>query len=127
MRHVLWVDSSIIQKYKRGWTPVSHPFELSGRIIEAEKIGKIEKIEKIEKTGEVKRKNKGDRDERDEEGKELGDKKRIGGEREDDSNDVDVKNEGDTDSENEKKKKNAAAQAVDDARKRFLARKNQKK
>ena len=31
MRHVLWVDKNIIEKYRNSWTPVSHPLLLSGR------------------------------------------------------------------------------------------------
>lgn len=31
MRHVLWVDKSIIEKYRNSWTPVSHPLLLSSR------------------------------------------------------------------------------------------------
>ena len=31
MRHVLWVDKNIIEKYRNSWTPVLHPFLLSGR------------------------------------------------------------------------------------------------
>lgn len=31
MRHVLWVDKNIVEKYRSSWTPVSHPLLLSGR------------------------------------------------------------------------------------------------
>ena len=31
MRNVLWIDKNILQRYRRGWSPVSHPLILTGR------------------------------------------------------------------------------------------------
>jgi hypothetical protein len=52
MRHVLWVDKNTVQKYRKRWIPVSHPLILTGRAapVIVTKINGKESVENGEET-----------------------------------------------------------------------------
>ena len=113
MRHVLWVDKNTVQKYRKRWIPVSHPLILTGRTapVITTKINGNEITEKLEETVENKVVNDLSRT--------------IGNVSKDDSSVLGIKR-GLEESKNNLPENKTSVTAVDDARKRFLARKKGK-
>ena len=117
MRHVLWVDKNIVQKYRKRWIPVSHPLILTGR------TAPVKSTEIIGKNSEQILKNEGD--DSNLFGKEKGSEKVVS-----DSTpilgSVSKENGSITGVKRGLEENKISSTAVDDARKRFLNRKKGK-
>ena len=134
MKNVLWIDKNILQRYRKQWLPVSHPLILTGRHpVEIEKTPNTTSESGARGTSKRGRDNvdessgneKSSNESKQEENRNTDEKKRKNDEslRENIQNSkikeiskIDV---------NENENKNSIS-SVDEARKRFLARKKAK-
>jgi hypothetical protein len=124
MRHVLWVDKNIVQKYRKKWIPVSHPLILTGRaapltitkIIGKETVENGEETVKNNGSGVLKGSEKVEND--------LG--RNVGSASRDESSVLGVKRGLEESKIIIAPENKTSVTAVDDARKRFLARKKGK-
>ena len=134
MKNVLWIDKNILQRYRKQWLPVSHPLILTGRHpVEIEKTPNTTSESGASGTGKRGRDNvdessgneKSSNESKQEENKNTDEKKR----KNDESLRENIQNSKIKEISkivvNENENKNSIS-SVDEARKRFLARKKAK-